>query len=71
MEKCELPLPTTDAMEKKTKELEKAKTFEFTDKQIDQVMRVFTVKLFVMPKSYCDRSFKRRRSLEKIQGIML
>lgn len=71
MEKCELPLPTTDAVEKKTKELEKAKTFEFTDKQIDQVMRVFTVKSFVMPMSYCDRSFKRRRSLEKIQGIML
>ena len=43
MEKCELPLPTTDAVEKKTKELEKAKTFEFTDKQIDQVMRVFIV----------------------------
>lgn len=38
MEKCELPLPTTDAVEKKTKELDKAKSFEFTDKQIDQVM---------------------------------
>ena len=41
MEKADLPLPTTDAVEKKTKELEKAKTYEFTDKQIDQVIEVF------------------------------
>ena len=38
MEKIGLPLPTTDAIEKKWKELDKAKTYEFTDKQIDQVM---------------------------------
>jgi len=38
MEKADLPLPTTDAIEKKMKELEKAKTYEFTDKQIDQVI---------------------------------
>ena len=38
MDKVGLPLPTTDAVEKKTKELEKAKSYEFSDKQIDQVM---------------------------------
>lgn len=40
MEKVELPLPTTDDIEKKMKELEKAKSYEFTDKQIDQVIKV-------------------------------
>ena len=41
MDKVSLPLPTTDAIEKKTKELDKAKTYEFSDKQIDQVMHEF------------------------------
>lgn len=70
MEKCELPLPTTDAVEKKAKELDKAKTFEFTDKQIDQVTSFHYKIICQIPMSCCDRSFKRRRSSEKIQGIM-
>jgi len=37
MEKVEMPLPTKDALQKKIKDIDKAKTYEFSDEQIDQV----------------------------------
>lgn len=68
MEKVGIPLPTTDDVEKKMKELDKAKSYEFTDKQIDQVKQVLIMVSSVM--SWCGRLYKKRKSFERIQGIM-
>lgn len=35
-----MPLPTKDALEKKIKDIDKAKTYEFSDEQIDQVKSI-------------------------------
>jgi len=33
-----MPLPTKESLEKKIKDIDKAKTYEFSDEQIDQVI---------------------------------
>ena len=70
MEKVGLPLPTTDVIETKTKEIEKAKAYEFTDKQIDQVIQTSVLVVCDCHIPYCCRLFKRRRSSERTQGTM-